>query len=313
MSSGKSDGDQIVIAMMPKLVGIDYFVACEKGARQAADELGVKLIYAGPSTPSGEEQNDYFESWIRHGVDAICIAPNQPKRIKSFVERAQAAGIKVLTWDSDAPDSGRQYMVNQVDDQVLGESLMDEIARQMNEEGEWAVAIASLDAANLNTWRSYAEARAAEKYPQMKLVETVITKENETEAAQKVGTLLNAHPNLKGIIAFDSNSVPGAAEAIKRAGKIGQVALTGNSTPGKMRPYIKEGVLESFFLWDPRALGDLTVRVAKAVVEGQDLKEGDEIPGYGHLRFSPRDDQTIILSDPIRFTAENIDEYDFGF
>lgn len=305
--------DQIVIAMMPKLTNIDYFVACHSGAKKAADEVGVKLIYDGPTEAAGEKQNNIMDTWIRLGVDAICIAPNQPKRIKSFVAKAQAAGIKVLTWDSDAPESGREYMVNQVDDHVLGELLMDDIARQMNEEGEWAIAIASLDAANLNTWRKYAEARAAEKYPKMKLIETVITKEDEAEAARKVETLLNAHPDLKGIIAFDSNSVPGAAEAIKRMGKAGQVALTGNSTPGKMRPYIKEGILESFFLWDPRALGDLTIRVAKAVVEGRELKEGDEISGYGNLRFSPRDDRTIILSDPIRFTAENIDKYDFGF
>ncbi len=135
-------------------------------------------------------------------------------------------------------------------------------------------------------------------------------KTNQT-AIEKVGTLLNVHPNLKGIIAFDSNSVPGAAEAIKRAGKIGQVALTGNTTPNKMRPYIKEGVLESFFLWDPRALGDLTVRVAKAVVEGRELIDVYELPGYGNLRFSPRDESTIILSDPIRFTAENIDDVRF--
>jgi len=308
----KNEGE-IVIAMMPKLVGIDYFVACEKGAQQAADELGVKLIYDGPATASGEEQNNYMQTWIRHGVDVICIAPNQPKRIEPFVKKAEQAGIPVLTWDSDAPESGRRYMVNQIDDKVLGEALMDEIARQMNEQGEWAIAIASLDAANLNTWRSYAEARAAEKYPNMKLIETVITKENETVAAQKVETLLNAHPNLGGIIAFDSNSVPGAAEAIKRSGKIGKVALTGNSTPGKMRPYIKEGVLESFFLWDPQALGALTVRIAKEVASGRELAEGDEVAGYGQLRFSPRDEKTIILSDPIRFTAENIDEYDFGF
>ena len=63
---------------------------------KAADELGVKLVYDGPTTPSGEEQNKYIDTWIRHGVDAICIAPNQPKRIQSFVAKAQAAGIKVL-------------------------------------------------------------------------------------------------------------------------------------------------------------------------------------------------------------------------
>ncbi len=176
-----SESGEIVVAMMPKLTNIDYFDACHQGAKQAAKELGVTLIYDGPTSASGEEQNKYMDTWIRHGVDVICIAPNQPKRIIPFVEKAQAAGIPVVTWDSDAPKSGRRYMVNQIDDKVLGESLMDEIARQMNEEGEWAIAIASLDAANLNTWRAYAEARAAEKYPKLNLVDTVVTNEDESD------------------------------------------------------------------------------------------------------------------------------------
>ena len=305
--------DEIVIAMLPKLTNIAYFDACHHGAQQAAKELGVTLIYDGPTEPSGSAQNNFIETWIRQGVDAICIAPNQPKTIKRFVERAQARGIKVLTWDSDAPDSGRDLMVNQVDDKTLGENLIDEIARQMNEEGEWAIAIASLDAANLNSWRRYSEAKASANYPKMKLVETVVTKEDENSARQQVETLLNVHPEVKGIIAFDSNSVPGSAEALKRTGTAGQVALTGNTTPGKMRNYIKEDVLESFFLWDPRALGELTVRLAVASVKGEEIKPGMEIPGFGPLRFSETDATMVIMSDPIRFTKENIDEYDWGF
>lgn len=308
---GREDG--IVIAMLPKLTNIAYFDACHDGARAAAEELDVTLIYDGPTEPSGSEQNKFIDTWIRQGVDAICVAPNQPKTIRRFVEKAQAAGIEVLTWDSDAPESGRSLMVNQVDDRRLGELLMDEIARQMNEAGEWAIAIASLDAANLNTWKDYAIARAAEKYPNLTLVDTVVTKEDENEARRQVETLLNVHPDLKGIIAFDSNSVPGAAEALKRTGKVGHVALTGNTTPGKMRHYIKDGVLESFFLWDPRQLGDLTVRLAAAVVEGQEIKPGTELPGYGELRFGADDPTVVIMADPIRFTRENIDDYDWGF
>lgn len=303
---------KIVIAMLPKLINIDYFDACKRGAAKAADELGVTLIFDGPAEASGPEQNKFIETWIRQGVSAICIAPNQPKTIVRFVEKAKAAGIKVLTWDSDAPESGRDLMVNQVDEKVLGQALMDDLARQMGEEGEWAIAIASLDAANLNTWRRHSEARATEKYPKLKLVATVVTKEDENFARQKVETLLSAYPNLKGIIGFDSNSVPGAAEAIKRAGKAGKVALTGNSTPAKMRPYIKEGTLESFYLWDPRALGSLTVHLAKALVEGKDLKPGMEVPGHRPLVFSPDDPKMVILAEPTRFTKENIDKFDFG-
>jgi ABC-type sugar transport system substrate-binding protein len=301
-----------VVALLPKLINIDYFDACKRGAMKAAADLGVTLIYDGPTEPSGSEQNKFIETWVRQGVSAIGIAPDQPKTIRHFVEKAQAQGIKVLTWDSDAPESGRDLFVNQVDEKTLGETLMDDLARQMGEDGEWAVAIASLDAANLNTWRRYAEARAHEKYPKLKLVATVVTKEDENFARQKIETLLNAYPNLKGIIAFDSNSVPGGAEAIKRAGKIGKVFLTGNSTPNKMRPYIKAGVLESFYLWDPRALGDLTVRLGVLLVEGKKITDGMDVPGYGKITLSKGDPKTVIMADPIRFTKENIDKYDFG-
>src|ERR1051325_11908994 len=187
---------------------------------------------------------------------------------------------------SDAPESGRDLFVNQVDEKTLGETLMDDLAEQMGGEGEWAIAIASLDAANLNTWRRYSEARAKEKYPKLKLVATEVTKEDENFARQKIETLLNAYPNLKGIIAFDSNSVPGSSEAVKRAGKVGKVAIVGNSTPNKMRPYIKEGVLKSFYLWDPRALGSLTVALAKLLVEGKKIEDGMDVPGFGKITLS---------------------------
>jgi ABC-type sugar transport system substrate-binding protein len=302
----------LTIAVLPKLVNIDYFDACKRGAVKAAEESAVTLIYDGPTEPSGSEQNKFFDTWIRQGVNAICVAPNQPKTIRRFVEKAHAQGIKVLTWDSDAPDSGRDLFVNQVDEKVLGERLIDDLAQQMGGTGEWAIAIASLDAANLNVWRHYAEARAKEKYPNLKLVATEVTKEDENFARQKVETLLNAYPELKGIIAFDSNSVPGASEAVKRAGKVGKVAIVGNSTPGKMRPYIKEGVLQSFYLWDPRALGGLTVRLAKLLAEGKEVRAGLEVPGYGKIVLSQQDAKVVIMADPIRFTKDNIDQYDFG-
>lgn len=303
---------KLTIAMLPKLVNIDYFDACKRGAQKTAAELGVTLIYDGPTEPSGAEQNKFMDTWIRQGVNAIGVAPNQPKAIKRFVDKAHAAGIKVLTWDSDAPESGRDLFVNQVDEKVLGEKLMDDLATQMGGEGEWAIAIASLDAANLNTWRRFSEARAKEKYPKLKLVATEVTKEDENFASQKVGTLLNAWPNLKGIIAFDSNSVPGSCEAVKRAGKVGKVAIVGNSTPGKMRPYIKQDILQSFYLWDPRELGSLTVRMAKLLCEGQTPKNGADVPGYGKIQLSATDPKTVIMAAPIRFTKDNIDKLDFG-
>src|ERR1700685_3633308 len=61
---------EIVVAMLPKLTNIAYFRACEEGARRAAEELGITLIYDGPSDPSASDQNNFIETWTRQGVDA---------------------------------------------------------------------------------------------------------------------------------------------------------------------------------------------------------------------------------------------------
>jgi len=308
----KADDGKVRIAMMPKLVGIDYFNACEVGAKKAATELGVELIYTGPTEPSAEKQNEFLKRWIREEVDAICVAPNDPNSVKKWIADAKEAGITVLTWDTDASESARDLMVNQVDDKVLGETLMDELARQVGEDGEWANVLASRDAANLNAWRVYAEARAKAKYPKMTLVDTRLSQENEKKAQEVVAAMLNARPNLKGIIAYDSNSVPGAAKAIQQLGLVGKIKLVGNSTPARMKPFLKAGVLECFFLWDPRELGYLTVHCAKRLIDGQKLEPGDQISDSLKLTFSDRDPKMVILSDPIRFTAENIDQFNFG-
>jgi len=314
-SSPQSEsGDRkLTIALLPKLKNIAFFDACHRGARQAAQEFDVDLVYDGPDSASGSEQIKFIETWIRQGVDAICIAPNQPKGIKRLVDKAHARGIHVLTWDTDAPQSGRDLMVNQIDDRTLAHALIDDLAEQMNRQGEWAVVIATPDAANLNTWRRIVEARAKEQYPELTLVNTIYTDENENLARQRVETLLNKHPKLKGLIAFDSGSLPGAADALERTGKQGTVALVGNATPGKMKGFLQRDVLKSFYLWDPIQQGALTIQLAAMFARGEEVSPGIELPGHGPLRFSETDPKMVIMGEPIRFTKENIDQYDWGF
>src|SRR5690349_3719241 len=69
--AAKKADDKVVIAMLPKLTNIAYFEACRVGAKQAADELGVELIYDGPTQASGSDQHKFIETWIRQRVDAI--------------------------------------------------------------------------------------------------------------------------------------------------------------------------------------------------------------------------------------------------
>ena len=75
--------------------------------------------------------------------------------------------------------------------------------------------------------------------------------------------MINAHPDLKGIWAITSVSLPGAAKAVRDAGKADQIFVTGLSLPNTMRQYVEDGTVRQFVLWSPVDLGYLTVHVAK--------------------------------------------------
>ncbi|RYD63297.1 MAG: ABC transporter permease, partial [Verrucomicrobiaceae bacterium] len=72
--SKSSNDKQLTIAFMPKSKGNAYFIAAKKGADEAAKELGVKLLYEGPTEPDPARQNEIVEQWIQRGVDVIAAA-----------------------------------------------------------------------------------------------------------------------------------------------------------------------------------------------------------------------------------------------
>ncbi len=71
--------EQIAIGVMPKLVGIDYFNACEKGALEAGKELGVKIVYDGPITNDVTKQAEMIDTWITRRLNVITVAPPNAK------------------------------------------------------------------------------------------------------------------------------------------------------------------------------------------------------------------------------------------
>src|SRR5580693_6842158 len=65
---------KLTIALMPKSKGNAYFISCKEGADEAAKELGVELLFDGPTDPDPAKQNEIVENWITLGVDGIAVA-----------------------------------------------------------------------------------------------------------------------------------------------------------------------------------------------------------------------------------------------
>jgi rhamnose transport system substrate-binding protein len=310
LSSLPDSSQKLTVALMPKSKGNAYFISCRQGAEAAANETGIELLFDGPTDPDPARQNELIENWTTLGVDVIAVACENPEGISSALRKARQKGIKVLTYDSDSAPDTRDFFVNQATPEGIGHTLMDEAARLTESEGEFAIITASLTAANMNAWRKHIESRLSEKYPSMKLVATKPCDDLKDKAQAETTALLSAYPKLKLIMAICSPGVPGAAEAVKQAGKTGAVKVIGLGLPNENRAYIKQGVTQSIVLWKTLDLGYLTAHAAAALGRGS-LRTGAQSYSAGRLGDVSVAGDHILLGEPFIFQKDNIDQFDF--
>ena len=313
--AGSEKESVLRIAMIPKLVGIGYFEATERGAREAARELNVELVYDGPTDARTEDQIKMIDGWMAQGFDVIAVAPNDPDAISRTLRSAKESGALVLTWDTDAnPElSQRSVFVNQAPNSAIGYTLVDLMAKGIRTQGasltgDYLIVSGTPTASNQNAWMNFMRERIREKYSEMRLLQHLTPGEDQQKSQEQTAEALSAYPNLKGIWGITAVSFPAVAKAVRDANKVGQIEVTGLGMPQMIREYIKDGTVREFCLWDPVDLGYLTIRVAHR------LKQGPLHPGrhdFGRLKGVEVRDGEVLLGPPLIFDADNIDDYDF--
>ncbi|HWA11375.1 MAG TPA: substrate-binding domain-containing protein [Opitutaceae bacterium] len=310
VASAAAANQKLVVAMLPKAKGNAYFISCKAGAEKAAKELGVELLFDGPTDSNAAKQNEIVENWITLGVDVIVAACENKEGISTALRKAQKQGIKVVTYDADALPDSRSFFVNQATPEGIGYTLMDEAARLMNDEGEFDIITASLTASNQQEWTKYIKARLAEKYPKIKLAGERPCDDMKDKAQSEATAMMSANPNLKLIMAICSPGVPGAAEAVKQAGKTGKVKVIGLGLPNENKRYVHEGVTDSVILWNTMDLGYLSIYAGVAVAKNE-LKAGATSFKAGSLGTFEIKGDNILLGKPFIFNKANIDQFDF--
>ncbi|HMG36156.1 MAG TPA: substrate-binding domain-containing protein, partial [Blastocatellia bacterium] len=298
-----------VIAMMPKAKGDPYFISCKQGAEEAAAELGVELLWDGPTDLEAAKQNEVVEAWITKGVDVIAVSVENQVAISTVLRKAREKGIKVITWDADSQPDARDFFINQATPQGIGYTLTDRAAKLLNGHGEFAIITASLSAANQNEWIKHIRARLAQNWPEVKLVAIQPSEGDRDRAFSETQTVLKVYPQVKLIMAIAAPAVPGAAEAVKQSGRQ-DVRVIGLSLPNMCKPYVHEGTIDSIVLWNTVDLGYLTVYASKALIESQ-LKRGVDQLAAGRLGKIMVDGDQVMLGAPFIFQKDNIDQFNF--
>lgn len=301
----------VKIALVVKSLGNGFFEAANRGAQEAARELGdVEIIYTGPTTTTAEGQIEVINSLIAQGVDAIAISANDPDAVVPALKRAAQRGIKVISWDSAVAREGRIMHLNPSSNELIGRMCLT-LAKNHLEggEGDFAILSATTTSTNQNTWIAEMK-RQLKDFPGLNLAATVYGDDLADKSYREAQGLLTSQPNVKVIVAPTTVGVLAAAQAVRDAGKTGEVHVTGLGLPSEMAGAVKSGVTKEFAIWNPIDLGYSATQIAYRIVKGEtDAAPRSEIEAGRMGTIAVGEDGEAAMADPFVYNAENIDEF----
>jgi rhamnose transport system substrate-binding protein len=301
------------IAFVPKNINNPYNVIETGGSIAACKEMGADGKVVGPSDPSASSQVSYINTLITQRENAIVLAANDPNALIPYLKRAMDQKITVVTMDSDTALQGRTIFVNQATSEGIGRGQVQMLAKEINSQGEIAILSATPNATNQNTWIKYMQDELKKpEYAGMKLVKIAYGNDEDQKSFTETQGLLQAYPNLKGIISPTTVGIAAAARYLSTSPYKGKVALVGLGTPNQMREFVKDGTVKEFALWNPADLGYLAAYAAAQLASGN--IQGREGETFSAGKLGTRTigkDGVVILGPPTVFTADNIDQFNF--
>ncbi|NKN37618.1 rhamnose ABC transporter substrate-binding protein [Agrobacterium sp. a22-2] len=299
------------IALVVKSLGNGFFEAANKGAEEAAKELGgVEIIYTGPTTTTAEGQIEVINSLIAQGVDAIAISANDPDAVVPALKKAAQRGIKVISWDSGVAAEGRIMHLNPSSNELIGKMCLQLAASHLPEgKGDFAILSATTTSTNQNIWIEEMK-KQLKDFPGLNLVTTVYGDDLADKSYREANGLLTSQANVKVIVAPTTVGVLAASQAVKDAGKIGDVFVTGLGLPSEMAGAIKSGATKEFAIWNPIDLGYSATQIAYHLVKGDtDGAPGSEIEAGRMGKIKVGDNGEAAMALPFVYDASNIDEF----
>lgn len=298
-------GEMPRIAFVGKVEGQPWWDNVKKNVL----EWNADVNYQAPAEVDAAAQVQIMTDLVNQGqIDALLFSPNDPDACEAICKEAMDKGIIVIATEA----SGMQnvnYDIEAFDETGLGAFLMDQLAEQMGEEGEYVTMVGSLTMESQNNWADAAIAQAEKAYPNMKYLDERIVDDSDADVAyNKTKEAIEKYPNLKGILGTGSFDAPGAARAIKEMGLTGQVFAISVAMPSEVADYIADGTLGSVALWDAGVTAKAMCELAVQLFNGQEIGSTANLNVEGYTDCAVND-KVIVGDGQIAITKDNIDQW----
>jgi rhamnose transport system substrate-binding protein len=309
----------LVVYFIPKDTQNPYEVLADAGGSKALAELGGKVVVSSGTADTAAAQIPSIQAAIQAHANAIVIAGNDPSALCPSLGQAASAGIAILSFDSDVTcgSSPNHLFINQANTETIGTSEVDILAKEIGGSGQIAILSAAASATNQNSWIAYMK-QELKKYPNIKLVSTVYGNDDPATSLTVLQGLLSAYPNLKGIISPTTVGIQASAQYLDtHKSLLKKLTLTGLGLPSQMKPYVEDGTVKEFELWNPSNLGYLAGYAAAALASGTaSLTPGSTFTAgtlgkYTVLAPTTGVGPSVVLGPPFVFDKANIAQFNF--
>lgn len=270
-SSQTSSKPKVLVS--PKGLVLSFWVSVKQGADAAGKELGVDIIWKGPSLETDiAGQISIVEDNINKKVDAIVIAACDAEALIPVLKKADAAGIPVVTIDSNInSDLPKSFVAtNSV---AAATTAADVLSELLGGTGEVAM-IPFVPGATTNIEREKGFLDIGlPKHPGLKLVAKQYSQTEVAKAVAVTEDMVTAHPNLKGIFAANESGTVGCAQALRSRGLAGKIKVVGfDASPNEIKA-LEDGTIDALIVQNPYKMGYLGVKSAVDVLNGKQVEK----------------------------------------
>jgi ribose transport system substrate-binding protein len=270
--SAEGGGDKLQIAVIPKGTTHSFWKTIHAGAQEAADELGVEIIWQGPQKEDDREmQIQVVQNFISRGVDAIVLAPLDDRALVKPVEAAVRRGITVIIIDSSLQSDVYSSFVA-TDNYEGGRQCAKRLAEVMGNTGTALMLRYMEGSASTNKRENGFLEGMAEFGSDIELVSTnQYAGATMNEAFESAQNLLNRYSVVDGVFCPNESSTQGMLRALQTAGRAGEVKFVGFDNNDTLIAALEAGDINGLALQNPFKMGYEGVKAAVAAVNGEDV------------------------------------------
>jgi ABC-type sugar transport system substrate-binding protein len=267
-----------------------FFKLIEQGMKEGAQKTGVELSL-GNSSGALDKEMALVETYITRQMDALVIAPFNPKASIPALRRARDSGLKIVTYDSSIE---ADFPVSNIksDQTALGRATGEEAAKYIQEKlgGKAKVALISYVAflPEPARERNNGFLNAIKKLPGVEIVAQQDAWMTE-KAVSVVDALLTARPDINLIWAANEGGTVGAVTAVRNAGKAGKVVVFGTDISEQIADFLlaDDNILQAVTGQKPLEIGALAVETAVKALKGEPVEKQVALPGTLFTRRQP--------------------------